>query len=70
MLTDHRSKQGVLLAQLALEAGFPPGIVSVVSGAGETGALLSSHMQIRCVSLVPGVVGVPGSSLMTDKQCP
>lgn len=36
------------LAQLALQAGVPPGIVQVISGAGETGALLSSHMKIRC----------------------
>ncbi len=39
--------QGLLLARLALEAGFPPGIVNVISGAGPTGELLSSHMKIR-----------------------
>ncbi|KAL7893287.1 aldehyde dehydrogenase domain-containing protein [Trichoderma sp. SZMC 28014] len=38
------------LAQLALQAGVPPGIVQVISGAGETGALLSSHMKIRKIS--------------------
>lgn len=39
--------KGIFLAQLCLEAGFPPGIVNVISGAGDTGALLSSHMKIR-----------------------
>lgn len=32
------------------QAGFPPGIVNIISGAGDTGALLSSHMQIRKIS--------------------
>ncbi|KAF2159958.1 hypothetical protein M409DRAFT_37826 [Zasmidium cellare ATCC 36951] len=41
---------GLVLAELALKAGFPPGIVNVVSGAGPTGELLSSHMQIRRIS--------------------
>ncbi|KAJ3528856.1 hypothetical protein NM208_g10015 [Fusarium decemcellulare] len=41
---------GVLLAQLAFEAGFPAGVINVVSGPGETGALLSAHMKIRRIS--------------------
>ncbi|KIY01115.1 uncharacterized protein Z520_02667 [Fonsecaea multimorphosa CBS 102226] len=41
---------GVFLGQLCHEAGIPPGVVNVISGAGETGALLSSHMQIRRIS--------------------
>ncbi|KAA8646690.1 aldehyde dehydrogenase family protein [Aspergillus tanneri] len=41
---------GILLAQLATKAGFPPGIVNIVSGAAETGELLSSHMKIRKIS--------------------
>jgi acyl-CoA reductase-like NAD-dependent aldehyde dehydrogenase len=32
------------------QAGFPPGVVQVLTGAGGTGALLSSHMRIRKVS--------------------
>ncbi|KAJ9602733.1 hypothetical protein H2200_012927 [Cladophialophora chaetospira] len=46
---------GLLLVQLALEAGFPPGIVNVVSGAGPTGELLSSHMKIRRISFTGSV---------------
>ncbi|KAK4500577.1 hypothetical protein PRZ48_008766 [Zasmidium cellare] len=41
---------GLVLAELALKAGFPPGIVNVVSGASATGELLSSHMRIRRIS--------------------
>ncbi|KPI35622.1 Retinal dehydrogenase 1 [Cyphellophora attinorum] len=41
---------GSFLGKLSAEAGFPPGIVNIISGAGDTGALLSSHMQIRKIS--------------------
>lgn len=34
------------LGELFLEAGFPPGVVNVVTGAGETGAALASHPGI------------------------
>ncbi|KAM0554875.1 hypothetical protein ACHAPJ_006610 [Fusarium lateritium] len=40
----------IFLAQLCHQAGFPPGIVQTVNGAGDTGALLSSHMRIRKIS--------------------
>ncbi|KAK5110014.1 hypothetical protein LTR62_006381 [Meristemomyces frigidus] len=32
------------------EAGFPPGVINVVSGAGSTGALLANHMQIAKIA--------------------
>ncbi|KAL7797364.1 Aldehyde/histidinol dehydrogenase [Trichoderma ceciliae] len=39
------------LAALATEAGFPPGVINVISGFGHTvGAALSSHMRIRKIS--------------------
>lgn len=38
------------LGSLIREAGFPPGVFQVLSGAGETGALLANHMRIRKVS--------------------
>jgi aldehyde dehydrogenase (NAD+) len=42
---------GVLyLGQLFKEAGFPPGVVNLVSGKGTVGALLSSHMEIAKIS--------------------
>jgi acyl-CoA reductase-like NAD-dependent aldehyde dehydrogenase len=34
------------LGELFLEAGFPPGVVNVVTGAGETGGYLTSHPGI------------------------
>ncbi|KAI0057620.1 putative betaine-aldehyde dehydrogenase [Artomyces pyxidatus] len=38
------------LARLTKEAGFPPGVVNVVNGAGMTGSYLSEHMEIRKLS--------------------
>src|SRR5207248_8735230 len=38
------------LAQLALEAGFPPGVWNVVTGDGETGAALAAHDDVDKVS--------------------
>jgi aldehyde dehydrogenase (NAD+) len=32
------------------EAGFPPGVVNILNGKGETGALLASHMKVAKVS--------------------
>lgn len=46
---------GLLLSQIAFEAGFPPGIVNVLSGTGSTGELLSSHMKIRRISFTGSV---------------
>ena len=39
-----------MLAPLFKEAGFPDGVVNVISGAGPTGELLARHMQIRMIS--------------------
>ncbi|KEF62420.1 uncharacterized protein A1O9_00392 [Exophiala aquamarina CBS 119918] len=38
------------LAPLFEQAGFPKGVVQVVTGPGETGAVLSRHMRIRKIS--------------------
>jgi len=38
------------LGQLFKEAGFPPGVVNLVSGAGKVGALLASHLEIAKIS--------------------
>lgn len=45
----------LMIADLIPEAGFPPGVLNIISGGGETGALLASHMQIR-------VIGFTGSA--------
>ncbi|KAL5603473.1 hypothetical protein FOVSG1_006223 [Fusarium oxysporum f. sp. vasinfectum] len=36
----------LLLGTLIKEAGFPPGVINLLSGAGNTGSLLASHMKI------------------------
>ena len=38
------------LAELALEAGFPPGVLNVACGAGETGSMLVAHPGINKIS--------------------
>lgn len=40
----------LLAAPLYKEAGFPPGVVNFISGAGTTGALLAAHMDIDKIS--------------------
>lgn len=41
----------LLLGELIMEAGFPPGVVNIVPGYGETaGAALSSHMDVDKVA--------------------
>lgn len=43
------------VAPLFEQAGFPPGVLQVVTGAGDVGALLSSHMRIRKISFTGSV---------------
>jgi aldehyde dehydrogenase (NAD+) len=40
----------IVLARLFKEAGFPAGVVNLLTGAGQTGALLSAHMDIDKIS--------------------
>lgn len=37
------------------EAGFPKGCIQILTGAGETGALLASHMRIRKISFTGSI---------------
>ncbi|KAH8805137.1 putative aldehyde dehydrogenase [Xylogone sp. PMI_703] len=51
----YKSSEGAPLSALALgklvvEAGFPPGVLQLVSGAGKTGALLASDMTVAKIS--------------------
>lgn len=43
---EQTSLSALYLADLVSEAGFPAGMVQVLTGPGETGALLTSHMDI------------------------
>lgn len=38
------------LATLLMEAGLPPGVLNIVHGAGEAGAALAAHTDVRAVS--------------------
>ncbi|WVQ85848.1 hypothetical protein IAT38_008016 [Cryptococcus sp. DSM 104549] len=38
------------LAALISEAGFPPGVIQILHGAGEPGRLLAEHMRVRKLS--------------------
>lgn len=52
------------MAQLYKEAGFPPGVVQFVSGAGMTGSLLSSHKGIAKIS----ITGSIGAGIKVQEQ--
>ena len=48
---SEKSPLGSLaLGELIVKAGFPPGTINIISGAGATGTLLASHMNIRKIS--------------------
>ncbi|KAI9667794.1 MAG: aldehyde dehydrogenase (NAD(P)(+)) ald5 [Bathelium mastoideum] len=48
---------GLYAAQLVKEAGFPPGVINVISGFGKTaGAAIASHMQIDKVAFTGSTV--------------
>jgi aldehyde dehydrogenase (NAD+) len=50
---------GLKLAQLVKEAGFPPGVINILTGLGtEAGRALSSHMEISKIAFTgSGTVG-------------
>ncbi|EXA31244.1 hypothetical protein FOQG_10735 [Fusarium oxysporum f. sp. raphani 54005] len=48
---SEKSPLGMLqLGHLIRQAGFPPGVINILNGRGETGSLLASHMKIRKIS--------------------
>ena len=49
--SSEKSPLGSLaLGELVVEAGFPPGVINIISGAGKTGQLLAAHMGVRAIS--------------------
>ncbi|WP_437880331.1 aldehyde dehydrogenase [Pseudomonas sp. LRF_L74] len=53
--SEHASATILELARLALEAGFPAGVVNVVTGYGpSTGAALTSHPLVRKIAFTGG----------------
>ena len=57
----------ILLGSLIKEAGFPPGVINLLSGAGQVGALLASHMGISKISFT-GSVGAGRKVQMAATQ--
>jgi aldehyde dehydrogenase (NAD+) len=50
-LAEQTPLSGLRVAELAMEAGMPPGVLNVLSGMGETaGAAIASHMDIDKVA--------------------
>jgi aldehyde dehydrogenase (NAD+) len=48
---SEKSPYAILeFARLFKEAGFPDGVVNILTGGGQTGALLASHMDIDKIS--------------------
>ena len=44
------------VAPLFEKAGFPPGVIQVITGPGSTGALLAEHMRIRKISFTGSII--------------
>jgi acyl-CoA reductase-like NAD-dependent aldehyde dehydrogenase len=54
--SEHASAPMLELGRLFLEAGFPPGVVNIVSGFGEpTGRVLTSHPAVARIAFTGGV---------------
>lgn len=52
--SEHASVSTCRLAELAAEAGFPPGVINVVTGAGDIGRLLTEHEGVDKISFTGG----------------
>jgi (Z)-2-((N-methylformamido)methylene)-5-hydroxybutyrolactone dehydrogenase len=53
--SEFTSVSTLALADLIIEAGFPPGVINVITGFGATGAALTSHPDIDKISFTGGV---------------
>ncbi len=47
---EYTSLSGLYFAQLCMEAGLPDGVVNIITGDGQTGALLVDHPQVAKVA--------------------
>ena len=55
--SEHTSASTLDLGRLFERAGFPPGVVTVVTGGPETGQALTSHPDIDMISFTGGIEG-------------
>lgn len=68
---ETTSLTALLLAEIFVEAGFPPGVVNIVTGAGETGAALVNHPDVDKIAFTGSTeVGklIAKSIAHTDKK--
>ncbi|KAJ5396545.1 hypothetical protein N7509_004658 [Penicillium cosmopolitanum] len=56
------------LGNLAIEAGFPPGVFQVLTGDGSTGAILASHMKVSKVSFTGSVATGKNVQILAAKS--
>lgn len=67
---SEKSPIGVLqLGQLIKEAGFPPGVVNIVTGDGKVGAALASHMDINKISFTGSAFAGKKVQELAAKRC-
>ena len=52
--SEHASVTTTEIARLALEVGFPPGVINVVTGAGAVGDALTRHPDVDRISFTGG----------------
>jgi aldehyde dehydrogenase (NAD+) len=52
--SEHASVTTLELARLALEVGFPPGVINVVTGGGDVGNRLTQHPDVAKISFTGG----------------
>jgi aldehyde dehydrogenase (NAD+) len=53
--SEFTSASTLELGKLVIEAGFPPGVINIVTGSAETGQLLTSHPDIGKISFTGGI---------------
>ena len=53
--SEHASLSTLRLADLVTEAGFPPGVINVVTGGAETGQAIASHPGLGRISFTGSV---------------
>jgi aldehyde dehydrogenase (NAD+) len=66
--SEHASVTTCDYVRLALEAGFPPGVINVVTGGAETGEALTSHPDVDRLSFTGGPAGGRSVALNAAKS--
>jgi len=52
---EHTPLTALYIASLAKEAGFPPGVLNVVTGGPEAGAAIVEHEEVNKVSFTGSI---------------